>query len=109
VSDSTSGFYTKNPWEHLALLNNVDVEQTQMLLHGYTSSTTAKETVCCLILSNFQQVCYRYQIPEDWPYQEARRMFKEPNATIDIHELKWTAPDEEVHALTLLSNFIHTY
>jgi hypothetical protein len=24
------------------LLNNVDVEQTQMLLHGFTSSTTAK-------------------------------------------------------------------
>jgi len=37
----------------------------------------------------------RYQIPEDWPYQEARRLFKEPNVTLDIPELKWTAPDEE--------------
>ncbi|RLN29021.1 flap endonuclease 1a [Panicum miliaceum] len=37
----------------------------------------------------------RYQIPEGWPYQEARRLFKEPNVTLDIPELKWTAPDEE--------------
>ncbi|KAG8086234.1 hypothetical protein GUJ93_ZPchr0010g9516 [Zizania palustris] len=37
----------------------------------------------------------RYQIPEDWPYEEARRLFKEPDVTVDIPELKWTAPDEE--------------
>ncbi|KAG2626105.1 flap endonuclease 1 [Panicum virgatum] len=37
----------------------------------------------------------RYQIPEDWPYQEARRLFKEPDVTLDIPELKWTAPDEK--------------
>lgn len=38
----------------------------------------------------------RYQIPEDWPYQEARHLFKEPNVIMDVPELKWTAPDEEV-------------
>ncbi|GJN15078.1 hypothetical protein PR202_gb01967 [Eleusine coracana subsp. coracana] len=37
----------------------------------------------------------RYQIPEEWPYEEARRLFKEPSVTLDIPELKWTAPDEE--------------
>lgn len=40
----------------------------------------------------------RYQIPENWPYQEARRLFKEPVVS-DIEgqpEIKWTAPDEEV-------------
>ncbi|KAL5769456.1 hypothetical protein ACOSP7_013610 [Xanthoceras sorbifolium] len=39
----------------------------------------------------------RYQIPEDWPYQEARRLFKEPEVFIDEEqiELKWTPPDEE--------------
>ncbi|XP_064997747.1 flap endonuclease 1-A-like isoform X1 [Musa acuminata AAA Group] len=37
----------------------------------------------------------RYQIPEDWPYQEARHLFKEPNVIMDVPELKWTAPDEE--------------
>ncbi|BBH06412.1 5'-3' exonuclease family protein [Prunus dulcis] len=39
----------------------------------------------------------RYQIPEDWPYQEARRLFKEPVALSDEEqlEIKWIAPDEE--------------
>lgn len=39
----------------------------------------------------------RYQIPEDWPYQEARRLFKEPEVFTDEEqlEIKWSAPDEE--------------
>ncbi|KAJ4840453.1 Elongation of fatty acids protein 2 [Turnera subulata] len=39
----------------------------------------------------------RYQIPEDWPYQEARQLFKEPAVLVDEQELdiKWSAPDEE--------------
>ncbi|KAK9109586.1 hypothetical protein Sjap_017646 [Stephania japonica] len=39
----------------------------------------------------------RYQIPENWPYQEARRLFKEPFVAVDDQqpEIKWTAPDEE--------------
>ncbi|KAK9192412.1 hypothetical protein WN944_003102 [Citrus x changshan-huyou] len=39
----------------------------------------------------------RYQIPEDWPYQEARRLFKEPEVVTDEEQLqiKWSAPDEE--------------
>ncbi|WCJ26819.1 Flap endonuclease 1 [Euphorbia peplus] len=39
----------------------------------------------------------RYSIPEDWPYQEARRLFKEPLVLADKEEpeMKWTSPDEE--------------
>ncbi|KAF1880297.1 hypothetical protein Lal_00048933 [Lupinus albus] len=39
----------------------------------------------------------RYQIADDWPYQEARRLFKEPTVLIEEEELnlKWSAPDEE--------------
>lgn len=39
----------------------------------------------------------RYQIPEDWPYVEARRLFKEPEVVTDEEklDLKWTAPNEE--------------
>ncbi|KAG0575487.1 hypothetical protein KC19_5G007200 [Ceratodon purpureus] len=39
----------------------------------------------------------RYQIPEPWPYQEARRLFKEPLVTPseEIPEFKWAAPDAE--------------
>lgn len=61
------------------------------------------ETVHHLIILIWIYVCCRYQIPEDWPYQEARRLFKEPNVTLDVPELKWTAPDEEVCLLSLLT------
>ncbi|CAN0897464.1 Flap endonuclease 1 [Linum grandiflorum] len=38
----------------------------------------------------------RYQIAEDWPYQEARRLFQEPNVLTDEEqEIKWASPDEE--------------
>ncbi|KAK4750916.1 hypothetical protein SAY87_004398 [Trapa incisa] len=39
----------------------------------------------------------RYQIPDDWPYSEARQLFKEPcvYTEADEPEIKWTAPDEE--------------
>lgn len=41
---------------------------------------------------------YRYQIPDAWPYQEARQLFKEPLVLSDEEQLdiKWTAPDEDV-------------
>ncbi|XP_057829503.2 flap endonuclease 1 [Cryptomeria japonica] len=39
----------------------------------------------------------RYQIPEDWPYERARSLFKEPLVTPEESQpdLKWIAPDEE--------------
>ncbi|CAI9101402.1 OLC1v1038718C2 [Oldenlandia corymbosa var. corymbosa] len=39
----------------------------------------------------------RYQIPEDWPFSDARQLFKEPEVVTDDDQLdlKWTAPDEE--------------
>ncbi|KAL0412847.1 UNVERIFIED_CONTAM: Flap endonuclease 1 [Sesamum radiatum] len=48
------------------------------------------------ILENINK--QRYQIPDDWPYQEARWHFKEPSVLTDDDqlELKWTAPDEDV-------------
>jgi len=38
----------------------------------------------------------KYPLPVHWPYQEARRLFKEPEVTpaSDV-ELKWEKPDEE--------------
>lgn len=40
----------------------------------------------------------RYQVPDPWPYQEARRLFKEPLVTPveEVPDFKWTAPDAEV-------------
>lgn len=39
----------------------------------------------------------RYQIPDSWPFQEARQLFKEPLVTTEESqtELRWTPPDEE--------------
>ncbi|XP_039042797.1 flap endonuclease 1-like [Hibiscus syriacus] len=39
----------------------------------------------------------RYSIPDDWPYEEARRLFKEPLVCMDDEQLdlKWSAPDTE--------------
>ncbi|XP_048139925.1 flap endonuclease 1 isoform X1 [Rhodamnia argentea] len=39
----------------------------------------------------------KYQIPDDWPYKEARKLFKEPLVFVENEEpeLKWNAPDEE--------------
>ncbi|OMO71487.1 XPG/Rad2 endonuclease [Corchorus olitorius] len=39
----------------------------------------------------------RYSIPDDWPYQEARQLFKEPLVCTDDEQLdiKWSAPDDE--------------
>ncbi|XWS64389.1 hypothetical protein CRYUN_Cryun05aG0000700 [Craigia yunnanensis] len=38
----------------------------------------------------------RYSIPDDWPYEEARRLFKEPLVCTDDEqlEMKWSAPDD---------------
>ncbi|ERN03200.1 hypothetical protein AMTR_s00003p00149890 [Amborella trichopoda] len=39
----------------------------------------------------------RYVIPENWPYQDARCLFKEPlvSPLEDLPEVKWASPDEE--------------
>ncbi|OVA16596.1 XPG/Rad2 endonuclease [Macleaya cordata] len=47
------------------------------------------------ILENINK--QRYQVPENWLYQEARQLFKEPLVSADDQqpEIKWTCPDEE--------------
>lgn len=47
----------------------------------------------------------RYQIPDDWPYQEVRQLFKEPTVLAEEKQpdLKWTTPNEEV-LTTLVEN-----
>jgi hypothetical protein len=49
------------------------------------------------LFTSFFLVC-RYQIPEAWPFEEARRLFKEPLVTTEEDQLnlKWNPPDEEV-------------
>lgn len=37
----------------------------------------------------------RYTVPEEWPYQEVRTLFKEPNVCTEIPDFFWTSPDKE--------------
>lgn len=41
--------------------------------------------------------CHRYHLPEDWPYKKVRQLFREPNVSSEIPELRWTSPDDEVY------------
>ena len=38
----------------------------------------------------------RFNVPEDWPYQEVRTLFKEPNVCTEIPDFMWTSPDSQV-------------
>ena len=44
----------------------------------------------------------RYQIPDSWPFQEVRMLFKDPVVTSPERqpELKWVSPDTEVKILS---------
>lgn len=49
----------------------------------------------------------RYQIPENWLYQEARILFKDPLVSAEDQqpEIKWSSPDEEVLYFAWLLSF----
>ncbi|KAK7072717.1 Elongation of fatty acids protein 2 [Halocaridina rubra] len=48
----------------------------------------------CKVLANIDKK--KFPAPDDWPYEEARRLFKEPEVQDPSQiELKWTEPDEE--------------
>ncbi|XP_047072393.1 flap endonuclease 1-B-like isoform X1 [Lolium rigidum] len=49
----------------------------------------------------------RYIVPEDWPYQEVRTLFKKPNVTTEIPDFQWTSADKEglVNFLALENSF----
>lgn len=38
----------------------------------------------------------KYEVPEDWNFERARELFKQPEVTdVDTIDLKWTQPDED--------------
>lgn len=40
-------------------------------------------------------ILQKYTIPEDWPFAQARKLFKNPDVThSEDLDLKWTEPDE---------------
>ncbi|CAN6280716.1 unnamed protein product [Urochloa humidicola] len=45
------------------------------------------------VVQNLKQT--RFSVPEDWPYQEVRTLFKQPNVCTGIPDFVWTSPDSE--------------
>lgn len=85
---------TMDQFIDLCILSGCDYCDSIKGIGGQTALKLIRQHSCIEnILENINKE--RYQIPEDWPYQEARHLFKEPNVTMDVPELKWIAPDEE--------------
>ncbi|PVH30977.1 hypothetical protein PAHAL_9G023900 [Panicum hallii] len=45
------------------------------------------------VVQNLKQT--RFSVPEDWPYQEVRTLFKQPNVCTGIPDFMWTSPDSQ--------------
>jgi flap endonuclease-1 len=78
----------------LCILSGCDYCESIKGVGGLTALKLIRQYGCIeTILENINKE--RYQIPEDWPYPESRHLFKEPNVSLDVPEIKWTPPDEE--------------
>ncbi|XP_042437057.1 flap endonuclease 1-A-like [Zingiber officinale] len=85
---------TMDQFIDLCILSGCDYCDSIKGIGGQTALKLIRQHSCIEnILENINKE--RYQIPEEWPYQEARRLFKEPNVIMDVPELKWIPPDEE--------------
>ncbi|XP_074560398.1 flap endonuclease 1-A [Curcuma longa] len=85
---------TMDQFIDLCILSGCDYCDSIKGIGGKTALKLIRQHSCIeCILENINKE--RYQIPEEWPYQETRRLFKEPNVTMDVPELKWIAPDEK--------------
>ncbi|XP_042471850.1 flap endonuclease 1-A isoform X8 [Zingiber officinale] len=85
---------TMDQFIDLCILSGCDYCDSIKGIGGQTALKLIRQHSCIEhILENINKE--RYKIPEEWPYQETRRLFKEPNVTMDVPELKWIAPDEE--------------
>ncbi|KAL6501367.1 Elongation of fatty acids protein 2 [Orobanche hederae] len=88
---------TRDQFIDLCILSGCDYCDTIRGVGGLTALKLIRQYGSIeRILENINK--QRYQVPDDWAYQESRRLFKEPSVLTDGDqlELKWTGPDEEV-------------
>ncbi|GFY94348.1 5'-3' exonuclease family protein [Actinidia rufa] len=87
------------------VLENINKESCMYLSGPLMSLRMAMVTIESLANYLESYKVSGYQIPDDWPYEGARRLFKEPLVFADDEqlEIKWSAPDEE-GLLTFLVN-----
>ncbi|GAU23880.1 hypothetical protein TSUD_35500 [Trifolium subterraneum] len=87
---------TMDQFIDLCILSGCDYCDNIRGIGGLTALKLIRQHGCIEnILENLSKE--RYQIADDWPYQEARRLFKEPEVSTDdeVLNLKWSPPDEE--------------
>jgi len=60
-----------------------------LIYHYYLNDLEMLDLTACSFL-----FC-RFNVPEDWPYQEVRTLFKEPNVCTGIPDFMWTSPDSQ--------------
>ncbi|KAG8098878.1 hypothetical protein GUJ93_ZPchr0013g36526 [Zizania palustris] len=97
---------TMDQFIDLCILSGCDYCENIRGIGGQRALKLIREHGCIEeVVHNLNQK--RYSIPEDWPYQEVRILFKEPNVCSDIPDFLWTPPDEEglVNFLATENNF----
>ncbi|RWW03944.1 hypothetical protein BHE74_00018880 [Ensete ventricosum] len=78
----------------LCILSGCDYCNSIKGIGGQTALKLIRQHGCMEnILQNVNKE--RYHVPEDWPYEKVRQLFREPNVSSEIPELRWTAPYEE--------------
>ncbi|XP_074309004.1 flap endonuclease 1-like isoform X2 [Silene latifolia] len=88
---------TMDQFIDLCILSGCDYCANIKGIGGLTALKLIRQHGCIeAILENLKNKG-RYQIADDWPYQEVRRLFKEPLVFPENEEpeLKWSPPDEE--------------
>ncbi|KAL6636591.1 hypothetical protein ACP70R_024163 [Stipagrostis hirtigluma subsp. patula] len=97
---------TMDQFTDLCILSGCDYCENIKGIGGQRALKLIRQHGCIEeVLQNLNQK--RYSVPEDWPYQEVRTLFKEPNVCTEIPDFLWTAPDTEglINFLSTENNF----
>uniref|UniRef100_A0ACD6ABK9 Uncharacterized protein n=1 Tax=Avena sativa TaxID=4498 RepID=A0ACD6ABK9_AVESA len=84
---------TMDQFIDLCILSGCDYCENIKGIGGQRALKLIREHGC--IEEVLQNLNKRYTVPEDWPYQEVRTLFKEPNVCTEIPDFQWTSADKE--------------
>nr|CAB3497589.1 unnamed protein product [Digitaria exilis] len=84
---------TMDQFIDLCILSGCDYCENIKGIGGQRALKLIRQHGCIEVLQNLKQT--RFSVPEDWPYQEVRTLFKEPNVCTGIPDFTWTSPDSE--------------
>ncbi|KAM0878811.1 hypothetical protein ACQ4PT_034631 [Festuca glaucescens] len=85
--------FTMDQFIDLCILSGCDYCENIKGIGGQRALKLIREYGCIEeVVPNLNK---RYIVPEDWPYQEVRALFKKPNVTTEIPDFQWTSADKE--------------